>query len=34
MTAKHLLYIEDSRTILAGTKGSKEYEDIMHKIQE
>lgn len=34
MTAKNLLYIENSRTILAGTKGTKEYEDIMQKIQE
>ena len=34
ITAQNLLYIEDSKTMLAGAKGTKEYEDIMHKLQE
>jgi ABC-type transport system involved in Fe-S cluster assembly fused permease/ATPase subunit len=34
ITAKNLLYIEDSKTMLAGTKGTKEYNEIMTKLQE
>ena len=34
ITAKNLLYIEDSKTMLSGTKGTKEYDEIMHKLQE
>ena len=34
MTAQNLLYIESSDTMLAGTKGTKEYDDIMKKLQE
>ena len=34
MTAQNLLYIDSSDTMLAGTKGSKEYDDIMKKLQE
>ena len=29
ITASNLLYIENSKTILAGAKGTKEYEEIM-----
>jgi ABC-type transport system involved in Fe-S cluster assembly fused permease/ATPase subunit len=29
ITANNLLYIENSKTILAGEKGTKEYEEIM-----
>ena len=32
MTAKNLLYIEDPSTMLAGAKGTPEYETIMHKL--
>lgn len=34
ITAQNLLYIESSNTMLAGTKGTKEYEEIMQKLQE
>jgi hypothetical protein len=34
MTAQNLLYIENSNTMLAGAKGTPEYEDIMQKLQE
>jgi hypothetical protein len=34
MTAKNLLYIESNNTMLAGAKGSKEYDIIMHKLQQ
>lgn len=32
MTAQNLLYIEDPNTMLAGSKGSPEYESIMQKL--
>ena len=34
MTAKNLLYIENKNTMLAGTKGTPEYDAIMFKLQE
>jgi hypothetical protein len=34
MTAQNLLYIENKNTMLAGSKGTKEYDIIMHKLQE
>jgi len=34
MTAQNLLYIENSTTMLAGRKGTKEYDEIMKKLQE
>lgn len=34
MTAKNLLYIDSKNTMLAGTKGTPEYDLIMHKLQE
>jgi ABC-type multidrug transport system fused ATPase/permease subunit len=32
MTAKHLLYIDSPSTMLAGSKGTPEYEEIMNKL--
>jgi hypothetical protein len=34
MTAQNLLYIEAKDTMLAGTKGTPEYESIMKKLME
>jgi hypothetical protein len=34
MTAQNLLYIESSGTMFAGAKGTKEYDEIMKKLQE
>jgi len=34
MTADNLLYIESKNTMLAGKKGTKEYDAIMVKLQE
>lgn len=34
MTAQNLLYIDNKNTMLAGAKGTKEYDDIMQKLQE
>ena len=34
ITAQNLLYIDSRDTMLAGAKGTKEYDDIMHKLQE
>ena len=34
MTAKNLLYIDNSKTMLAGAKGTPEYDLIMEKIKE
>jgi hypothetical protein len=34
ITANNLLYIEDTKTILSGAKGTQQYEEIMQKIQE
>jgi hypothetical protein len=34
MTAQNLLYIENSGTMQAGTKGTNEYDEIMKKLQE
>jgi hypothetical protein len=34
MTAKNLLYIENKNTMLAGIKGTTEYDTIMKKLQE
>lgn len=34
MTAQNLLYIESSNTMLAGAKGTPEYDEIMQKLQE
>lgn len=34
VTAQNLLYIESPNSMLAGSKGTKEYEDIMQRLQE
>jgi hypothetical protein len=34
MTAQNLLYIESNNTMLAGAKGTPEYDEIMKKLQE
>lgn len=34
MTAQNLLYIENKNTMLAGSKGTPEYEAIMQKLKE